>query len=40
MEVRKLDWPHDRAGLLALDTHYVCDRNLRLDMTARWRLAG
>jgi GNAT superfamily N-acetyltransferase len=35
MNVRGLDWPNDRDSILALDTSYVADRRLCLDMTAR-----
>lgn len=35
MEVRELDWPNDRAAVLALDTGYVTNRRLRLELTAR-----
>jgi len=35
LELRKLDWPTDRAAVIALDTSYVADRRLRLDLTAR-----
>src|SRR4051794_34856101 len=35
LELSALDWPSDRAALLALDTSYVSDRTLRLELGAR-----
>jgi len=35
MNLRELDWPKDRDSILALDTSYLADRRLSLDMTAR-----
>src|ERR1043166_8247671 len=35
MNIRELAWPKDRDSILALDTSYVADRRLCLDMTAR-----
>jgi ribosomal protein S18 acetylase RimI-like enzyme len=35
LELRALDWPADRTPILALDTSYVIDRVLRLEVTAR-----
>jgi ribosomal protein S18 acetylase RimI-like enzyme len=33
--LRPLDWPVDRAAVLALDTSYVTDRVFRLELTGR-----
>ena len=35
VRLRTLDWPGDRAAVLALDTSYVTDRTLRLELTPR-----
>ena len=35
LELSALDWPSDRAALLALDTNHVSDRMLRLELGAR-----
>ena len=35
INLRELDWPKDRDSILALDTSYLADRRLCLDMTAR-----
>ena len=35
MILRPLDWPHDRAGLLALDTSFEGERFYRLELNGR-----
>ena len=35
VKLRPLDWPGDRAAVLALDTSYTIDRTLRLELSTR-----
>lgn len=35
VELRELDWPTDRAAVLALDTSYSVERTLKLEVTTR-----
>ena len=35
IELRALEWPADRAGVLGLDTSYIADRRLRVEFASQ-----